>query len=353
MNSTIFIPSKIKVGYQERKDTYTGKLAYIIYWDQKGKLRKETSWESWRDNKIEANDYDNIPTEGFILNKKVGDYVSDWNHRQAYVRIYDSRNFEFEITVPNLLYILENTNSIKGKGLEGTFVYGWDGTELLLIPTSSPDYINLNTYSDMLTNPEKITGKDLVLGGTYRTNKNQDWIYLGRFDYWHSWSKINKGKKYLFQDGKGYEQVSSLSTKIVKCISKEPVSNYAELIEELQHKSIFSPIDTSKDEYAVYSQEELQEKIDSTKYYSNCFVIYNDTINEVSIRDNKVSAHYYGYGYGYYSGSRDSNYTSIKKEFCEVINKDQNDGLSILQLHEKYQFRKLNQYLVNGMLYHG
>lgn len=31
MNSNIFIPRKIKVGFNNRKDTYTGKLAYVIY----------------------------------------------------------------------------------------------------------------------------------------------------------------------------------------------------------------------------------------------------------------------------------------------------------------------------------
>lgn len=35
-----FIPEKIKVGYQKRQDTYTGKLSYIIYYDKKGVLRK-------------------------------------------------------------------------------------------------------------------------------------------------------------------------------------------------------------------------------------------------------------------------------------------------------------------------
>ena len=35
MKSAIYIPKKINVGYQEREDTYTGKLAYVIYWDEK------------------------------------------------------------------------------------------------------------------------------------------------------------------------------------------------------------------------------------------------------------------------------------------------------------------------------
>ena len=48
MENKLFIPDRINVGLQGRRGTYTGKLAYIIYWDKKGVLRKETSWESWR-----------------------------------------------------------------------------------------------------------------------------------------------------------------------------------------------------------------------------------------------------------------------------------------------------------------
>lgn len=47
----LFIPEKIKIGFQNRQGTYTGKLAYVIYFDKKGVLRKETSWQSWRDEK--------------------------------------------------------------------------------------------------------------------------------------------------------------------------------------------------------------------------------------------------------------------------------------------------------------
>ena len=32
----LFIPNKIKVGYQKREDTYTKKLAYVVYFDAKG-----------------------------------------------------------------------------------------------------------------------------------------------------------------------------------------------------------------------------------------------------------------------------------------------------------------------------
>ena len=50
----MFIPKRIKIGFQQRPDTFTGKLSYIIYYDEKGKLRKEASWNSWRDDNIQV-----------------------------------------------------------------------------------------------------------------------------------------------------------------------------------------------------------------------------------------------------------------------------------------------------------
>ena len=43
MNDKLFIPTKCKVGFNPRTDTYSGKLAYVIAKDGK-KWRKETSW---------------------------------------------------------------------------------------------------------------------------------------------------------------------------------------------------------------------------------------------------------------------------------------------------------------------
>ena len=182
MKTNIFVPKKINVGFQNRKDTYSGKLAYVIYFDEKGKLRKETSWNGWRDENIPNEIYDNEPTEGFVLNKKVGGVEEcwGWDPRKTYTRVYDPRGFEFEITVPNLLWILENCNCIKGKGLEGEFVYGWDGKELLLVPVDSPDYQEIQAKNKIIHNNEFIKAKDLVLGATYEMLNGERYVYMGK-----------------------------------------------------------------------------------------------------------------------------------------------------------------------------
>lgn len=134
MKTNILIPNKINIGYVKRDDTYTGQLGFVTYFDNKDQLRKEKSWNDWRDESLGNNIYENKPLSGFVLNKKVGGDRYSWNPRQTYIRVYDPRGFEFEITIENLLYILDNTSCIVGKGLEGEFVYGWVNGQLLLIP---------------------------------------------------------------------------------------------------------------------------------------------------------------------------------------------------------------------------
>ena len=179
----LYIPKTIKVGYQNRTDTYTGKLAYVIYTDDKGVLRKEKSWQGWRDHKIKIDDFDNEPTSGFVLNKGVGGARHSWSHwtRNEYVRVYDPRNFEFEISIANMLFILQENSSIKGKGLEGEFVYSWDGTELMLLPVGSVEYDESIKHTER--QKIKFDKNDLQEGYSYVMKDGTSTLYLGRHNY--------------------------------------------------------------------------------------------------------------------------------------------------------------------------
>lgn len=236
MAQQLFIPDRINVGFQNRKDTYTGKLAYVIYFDQKGVLRKEASWKSWRDKSIDPIEYPNEPTEGFVLNKKVGGTKGHcWEQRNTYVRVYDPRGFEFEISIPNLLFILSECDCSRGKGLEGKFVYAWDGTDLVLLPETSADYYTSKAHTDLLA--QKVKAKELVLGGTYLTKDLRSLTYLGRFEHYEP-QKVNyRGKieggmtrPYVFWTGERFEFHSGMA-KLGKLLCDTPVGNYAELVE--------------------------------------------------------------------------------------------------------------------------
>lgn len=294
--NNIFIPDRIKVGFQKRDSTYTKKLAYIIYFDEKGKLRKQTSWENWRDKSIDPKEFDNIPTEGFVLNKKVGDYHNcGWEYgRYAYIRVYDPRGFEFEITVENLLYILTYCSSIKGKGLEGEFVYGWSGTDLILVPTDSVDYKEVAEYSNKMKSKDKVRAKSLIVGATYLDNKNRKLVYLGKYPVWGygytsketgeemSWVELKnnenrirnkyysgiKSKKdnYWFAYNKEKDDLriyyfSNISGKLISVVDEECAPDFPSMVNALEHNCNFSPIDAEKTEYKKISNDVLLNRI--------------------------------------------------------------------------------------------
>jgi len=276
MNNNIFLPKVIRVGYQNREDTYSGKLAYIIYIDEKNKVRKENSWESWRDDKIDPNDFKNEPTSGFVLNKKVGGQSWGWNPRQTYSRVYDPRGFEFEITIPNLLYILENCNSIKGKGLEGEFVYGWSGTELLLIPVDASDYKEHEAFSNGLFG-NKIGTRDLIAGATYKFSNGNVYIYLGRFPEYENngflEGTLKSKNNFYFFDASQLEDMKSnrkitwaINThkslpKIAQCLDEDTHSDYAYMMDLLGEDYRYMPPDVYEIEKTSYTFEEFKQFI--------------------------------------------------------------------------------------------
>jgi len=412
MRSSIFIPKTINVGYQNRSGTYTGKLAYVIYYDEKGKLRKETSWNGWRDKNIPNNEYDNIPTEGFVLNKKAGDYSTGWDHRHAYCRVYDPRGFEFEITIENLLYILENVNCIKGKGLEGEFVYGWDGKDLVLMPVESPDYREISEFNKIVHNNEYIKAKDLIIGATYLTKDNENWIYMGRFETYGSgyawgengetkscksykdipskltrygYAKINYksiynlpyGKMYWFARLSGekyrFEQVKSVpKNKLIGCVDEKCTDKYSDIYDQMESSYEFSPIDNNKDEIHSMTFEQLYQK--ATRTYSDGEHQYLDIELMANIKGKYVkyqirtpynreeNGKYIVYGYSttdfYYGDIEEISIFPTMKKLVKSNYYPYNEKeelhmipVSLETIYEKLKPVYLQKYLANGRKY--
>jgi hypothetical protein len=160
MNTQFFIPKKIKAGFQSRRDTVDKKLAYIVYYDDKGILRKEKSFNRWIDKDIATVDLDNTPTEGFVLNKGIQRSRDYFGSGRSLIRIYDPRGLEFEISIENLMYILMHTDCVR-RELSGKFIYGWRNGDLVLLPVDS----------DIYKTSVKYTTEPAEIGGTYSNGK--------------------------------------------------------------------------------------------------------------------------------------------------------------------------------------
>lgn len=326
-NNQLFIPTKIKAGFQLRKGTYSGKLAYVIGHDGK-KWRKEPSWESWRQKVdstkrnwnrdkqeyeyeeihtegVEPLEMQNIPTSGFCLNKKVGGDSWGWNPRQTYCRVYDPRGFEFEITVPNLLFILQETNSIKGKALEGEFVYSWDGKDLVLLPVESQEYKNSMEFTELQS--QKITKKDMVVGCNYLDKNQNNLMYLGYYliydeyynfcdsedkeqDSWYKRDQYKSAKHHVFYDEQKEEFVfyRSYSVQIKKRLTEAASLDFSNLLDKFLYKTKFS----SK---AVKIEFSSIEEIDTGAYFYKYYKRYRVSKNKDGRYD--FNNHYYSRSY--------------------------------------------------------
>lgn len=310
MNNTIFIPKRINVGFQNRNDTYTGKLAYVIYYDEKGKLRKEPSWQNWRDKSIDPQELDNEPMTGFVLNKKVGGTCYNWDPRQTYTRVYDPRGFEFEITIPNLLWILENGDCIKGKGLDGEFVYGWDGADLLLVPVNAPEYAASQKLNAVKFENTFIKGKDLIVGHAYKFVDDKEYIFLGRYNYydykgaWKTYYEhpINCGKQWFFgieepkwkwvsnsELEKKVKSFKSLTRKVVADVSGDVSEQYKDYVPLLKSDKNFSPVDVSKDTFTTMTMDEV---LDSIFYFNGHNHHYDCNAAELLVESKKNNWRY-------------------------------------------------------------
>lgn len=243
--ANVFIAPKIKVGFQKRSDTFTGQLAYIIYYDEKGKLRKEQSWQSWRDKKIAPQEFDNTPLDGFTLNKDVQRSREWFGSGRNMIRIHDPRGFEFEVTCENLIEILMHTDCLR-RGLVGQFVYAWVGPELVLLPTNSEEYQNSLKYTAGLS--KKVSAKNLVPGISYKTKREGDVVYMGRLN-WYEYSR-KTGSKYSDNTGTRQETKVHVFTAdegktfmkkggadfLSEANSDQPVANFAELMQKFNRK---------------------------------------------------------------------------------------------------------------------
>ncbi len=274
----IFVAEKCRVGFQLRQGTFTNLLAYVIYYDAKGKIRKEPSWKQWckypdgfkerfkewgycsgtvewgdhvfpaatvskplpagshnDTSRLEPLEFANEPTRGFVLNKGVQRCWSSESNRSM-IRVYDPRGWEFEITPDNLIKILMHVDCCR-REIADELVYAWQGPELLLLPCSSTVYREAKNFTAL--QGQRIMVRDLQKGWTYTTKREERLIYLGRHP-WHEMKTSGDGYEskrvrrmaHVFCDGEGRPgPVASVPAKIAAVDTPHCHDQYAEWLD--------------------------------------------------------------------------------------------------------------------------
>lgn len=197
IKENIYLPKKLICGYRLRysdcdyyitnqkkeneRDVY--KVGFIAYYDEKGKFRHETSFNSWIDKDVPTEEHDNIPISGFKIYKQANrfSYNRFCSYRNVVLEVQDPRGWVFEISHNNLAWIIDNCNINKGD-IDGKFVYGWDGKDRVLIPCGSDTYKELVEYSKKVNGQQFIQPNDFKPFHVYKSRQGETMMFVGRYD---------------------------------------------------------------------------------------------------------------------------------------------------------------------------
>lgn len=340
----IEIFNKFKVGFTHRNDTYSEKLGFINPLMQEASGRKKekykyaNAFENWRDKSIDLEFFDNEPTSGFVVNYRVGGhycYYGD-NGREPKIRVFDPRGFEIEITLENLVEILEFGVG-SGKIIEGEYLYVFRDTHLTLINTKSSLY---NEIFESKTDVQEFQQTDeLIVGHVYQTSDlGSDigkYIYLGKHLHY------NHGKH---KNGYGKVEIVDTFIKYVEYDLKKHTKSFV---------PFGSPYEYSKQ---IVRKSNIKYYLGKCKYNLDVELYYKYLNNSGFKTDISID---YQWSYGLHSSRRFipldfkkiKTYTNIKSNF--VVNYtdsgSQADTNIILDLSNVY--RTVKRYSPTGSYY--
>lgn len=348
MKTNLFIPKKVVVGFQNRTDTFTGKLAYVVYYDEKGVLRQEHSWNGWRDKNITQVEFDNVPTR-FVINKGVDRYGYFGSGRSV-ARIYDTRDHEFEISISNLMGILMYSDVSKRDILEEC-VYAWSGKDLILLPVNSNEYQESLEYTAKQS--LKFSTKNLVKGYTYSAKKNSStYVYIGYYDYYElnryyyinisTFNQTHKGKKHIFYNTENNDFCTISVSTLAECISDNIYPSYADLVQQYEtsvYNKLVSKFSTSFIPCKEYYKQSFNNNYNKNNINYETFIlgkdfykIENDIIYHISI----------GYDYN----DVNLNYISVKT-YSFKTKKIVTISDNTIYPDDRYGYKKSNTYTLN------
>lgn len=241
----IIIPDEIIVGFQAKRNWgYTKDLGFATFIDNKGKFRKETSWNQWCSDKNRVLKEKNVPVAGFRLSDTTKRSSEWFGSGKNMWRVTDPRGFILEIDSPNLQCILDYCHINEGE-IEESCVWAWDGAHMSLIPTNSEIFEEAFDNTDRTK--KKIALKDVKPG--YRVELENGMIgeFCGGFSVltkdagYHASLKDGKQfkvvRRYLLKkDDNTFELFSTI--KISTIIKKTLVDNkkYEDEFNTLIHK---------------------------------------------------------------------------------------------------------------------
>lgn len=181
-NRTIKIPTKVYVGFQNRPSSDDVPLGFMTPWgeDEAAKKRIATvnNWARGYGNTtpIEPVTLNNIPMTGFRISRAVRRSGGWGSSNATFVRVEDPRGFELEISVQNLLMLMDN-NITQDAEIIQECIWGRDGGNNILLAVNSQPY--LDATENTRRSASKVSAREVKPGFEVTVENGDRGFYYG------------------------------------------------------------------------------------------------------------------------------------------------------------------------------
>jgi len=271
-NELNFIPAKVLVGVKPRDnwDSNEINLSFFTYKGEDGKIKKENSWNNWRDQLLAPIELDNVLLDGFSL-LNTTKRSSDWfGTGRSVWRIQHPSGYTFEIDSSNFEGIIQSVGINAGGSIAGKCILVWRGQKLLLAPEKSVLYKESSAATKRQLSTIDIN--DVKIGSKVRLKDNTTGIYLGKFK--GLFASHPRDESYITYYN-WYDKYFILLDKVKSSYKKSnldinPKLNICEIINEDNLLSNDEALDIIKKELIQYSVDNYTEvyaaSIEAKKY---------------------------------------------------------------------------------------
>jgi hypothetical protein len=164
----------LTIGFNNRKDTYSGKLAFLSYSNNAKSLINEIAFNRWIDKKIPLLKLKNVSSNGFVLAKSNLHHL--YQKTIGFIRVYHPEGFDFEIPLDNFYYLMQYTLIDRGQISGDCKIYfAEDGKPWILNSEAiNSDEFNIKKVNGNYLNKKSVNLKDLQVGDLVTVNKKQE-----------------------------------------------------------------------------------------------------------------------------------------------------------------------------------
>jgi hypothetical protein len=177
-NLEIKLFDKLYVGFQKRNTESGSPLGFLTPWGEdaasKGRMATVDKWAS--SSKLKSIVIDNVPVTGF----RISDHArrGGWRGGSTVIQIEDPRGFELQITVDNMIQIMNNNICVNGE-IQIPCVWGRDGKENILLPINSEPYENAMENTERLK--QTVSMRSVKIGNKIEMKDGRVGIYYGAY----------------------------------------------------------------------------------------------------------------------------------------------------------------------------